>query len=194
MKKRVWKKIGIGLLCLVLLGGCGMKGSRASAPKDDSKVAKEEFELFPEFKTKDVEGNEVTEAIFKEKDLTMVNFWGSTCGPCLDELDELQEISENLPETIGIVGILVDVPLGYEAGEERVKTALKEAGVEYSNLFPDEALTDFSDRVSLTPYTIFVDKEGHIVGDVVKGARIKKYIDEIEELVEGFHYQKKEEK
>lgn len=190
MRKRSKKKIEIGLLCLLLLGGCGVRGNRVSAPKDDSKVAKEELELFPEFITKDVDGNEVTETIFQEKDLTMVNFWGSTCGPCLEELDELQEISENLPENIGVVGILVDVPNGYLAGEERVKEALTEAGVKYKNLFLDEALTDFSDRVSLTPYTIFVDKDGHIVGDVVKGARIKKYIEEMENLVEGFQYKK----
>lgn len=164
------------LLCSFMLSACGGMGGLS---KD---------EVFKEFKTVDLSGNEVSEAIFSEKEITMVNFWGSTCGPCLDELDELQEIHQKLPENVGLVGILVDVPAGYEKGVERANEALLRAGAEYQNILPDDALLEYTNGLSLTPYTIFVDKDRNIVGKRIKGADPTAFVEELESLVPGLKW------
>lgn len=164
------KKLLLFLILSLFLTACSSAG-----------VAKEES--FTSFKTVDLEGEEVTDSLFSEKDVTMVNFWGSTCGPCLGELDELSELHKRLPENVNLIGVLVDVPVGYEDGIKRSKTALAEAEASYQNLLLDEKLKEFTDGISLTPYTIFVNKEGKIVGKRIKGANVSGFISELEELV-----------
>ena len=41
------------------------------------------------FSTTDLEGNTVTNDIFSQADLTVVNFWGTFCNPCINEMPEL---------------------------------------------------------------------------------------------------------
>lgn len=137
---------------------------------------------FSAFKTVDLAGNEVTESIFSEKDITMVHFWGSTCGPCLDELPELQEIYAKLPENVGMIGVLADVPIGYDTGVERAKIALADAESTYQNLLLDDVLAEYASSLSFTPFTIFVDKDGKILSSV-KGAAKLGYMDKFNELV-----------
>ena len=64
--------------------------SKASSTMKEEKTAsagkEEKKEKFPEFKTTDTNGNEVTEKIFADKDITMVNVWGTFCGPCINEM------------------------------------------------------------------------------------------------------------
>lgn len=158
------KRLIVGLFLLsILLTACGK-----------SKFA--DGESFSAFNTINLDGKEVTEEIFSKKEVTMVHFWGSTCGPCLDELPELQEIYAKLPENVGMIGVLADVPIGYEAGVTRAKTALEGAEANFQNLLLDEALTEYSSSLSFTPFTVFVDREGKIVGNV-KGAAKLGYID-----------------
>ena len=83
------------LLAIGLLTGC-QKGAET---KEEKK------EKFPEFKTTDSNGNEVTEKIFADKDITMVNVWGTFCGPCINEMPELQKIYESLPKNANLIGI-----------------------------------------------------------------------------------------
>ena len=62
------------------------EGSTASAGTEAGK------EKFPSFETTDTKGNKVTEKIFADKEITMVNVWGTFCGPCINEMPELQKI------------------------------------------------------------------------------------------------------
>ena len=90
--------------------------SKASSTMKEEKTAsagkEEKKEKFPEFKTTDTNGNEVTEKIFSDKDITMVNVWGTFCGPCINEMPELQKIYESLPKNANLIGIAADVPEG----------------------------------------------------------------------------------
>lgn len=137
---------------------------------------------FSTFQTVDLEGNEVSEKIFSEKELTMVHFWGSTCGPCLDELSELQKMYEKLPDNVNMIGILADVPKGYEEGIERAKTALEEHKSTYQNLLLDDTLTEYASSLGFTPFTVFVDSDGKIL-DHVKGAAKSGYIEHFNRLM-----------
>lgn len=63
----------------------------------------------PAFKAKDLDGNEVTDSIFKEKDLTVVNIWGTFCTPCVEEMPELGEWAKEMPDNVQIVGLVCDI-------------------------------------------------------------------------------------
>ena len=155
----------------------------ASAAPEDSK------EKFPEFKTTDTNGNEVTEKIFADKDITMVNVWGTFCGPCINEMPELQKIYESLPENANLIGIVADVPEGMKDGVDNAKYIEGQTGVKYTNLTLSDSLAPFAQRFYAVPSTIFVDKEGNIIGDLVMGADIDAYVRNLQQVLTDWKYE-----
>lgn len=61
------------------------------------------------FSTTDLEGNTVTNDIFSQADLTVVNFWGTFCNPCINEMPELAKWNEEMPDNVQMLGTIVDV-------------------------------------------------------------------------------------
>ena len=41
------------------------------------------------FSAKDIDGKNVSEAVFADSKITMVNVWGTFCGPCIREMPDL---------------------------------------------------------------------------------------------------------
>ena len=73
----------------------------ADVPEDaaaEEKADAEPVMLFGHFDAKTLDGEEVTEEIFANADLTMVNIWGTFCGPCIEEMPYLGEISREYEE------------------------------------------------------------------------------------------------
>ncbi len=172
----------------------GSSSSTASAGTSASNgttsaVEEKEAEKFPAFKSVDIAGNEITEAVFAENDITMVNIWGTFCGPCIKEMPELQDIYSKLPENANLVGIVVDVTAGAEAGVNTANTILENNGVKFTNILLDESMMVFMQRFSLIPTTIFVDREGNIVGETIIGAMPESYVAQLESLLEGWKYE-----
>ena len=111
--------------------------SSASSAKEGSTASagtETETEKFPAFETTDTKGNKVTEKIFADKDITMVNVWGTFCGPCINEMPELQKIYERLPKNANLIGIVADVPEGMKDGVDNANYIEKQTGVKYTNL------------------------------------------------------------
>lgn len=139
---------------------------------------------FPAFETVDLDGNPVTNEIFSGKDLTMVNIWGTFCGPCLSEMPELERLSQEFPENVQIIGLVLDVGTIMNTKQiDSTKQVLMEAGVTFPNLVTKAP--DFSDFVSQlvgVPTTVFVDRDGNIVGKPIIGAKVKAY----EKFVEDY--------
>ena len=73
-------------------------------PAQDQKEAR-----FPSFSTENLKGDIVTEQVFAGKSVTMINIWGTYCGPCINEMPALQELNSQLPDSAQILGIIVDV-------------------------------------------------------------------------------------
>ena len=145
-----------------------------------------EGEMFPTFATKDMQGNDVTNDIFADKDLTIVNFWAITCGPCISELPELGEWARELPENVQIIGVLTDVTAGDAKKAAKVENIMSKAKAEFINLGADEVLYDyFSRRITGTPTTVLVNSCGEIVGDAIVGAYIEKYKEAVEAYLNG---------
>ncbi len=136
------------------------------------------------FETVDLKGNPVSsEEIFSENKITMVNLWGTYCGPCIREMPDLEVLSGRLKEKgCAVIGVILDVPdvndsemTGY------AEEIISRTGVTYRNLLPWESIMEDL-PCEFIPTTFFIDSEGHIVGEAAVGAR---GADEYEALIDA---------
>ena len=196
MKKRM-KKISAlclaGMLCLGLWACSSSEdsSSEGSSSSDSSGTTKQEssengFPVnMPEFSTTDMDGNKVTNNIFADYDLTVVNFWATYCNPCIDELPELAEWKKELPDNVNLIGLLVDVD---EKGSDQYKLAekiIKETGADYQHLLATEEFDDLISELVGVPTTFFVDSTGKIIGEPFAGADVDAYKQTVEDYLNG---------
>lgn len=168
------------ILAAVLMSGCGEKEPAESTPvqsgQENPDTSSQEEEAVPVvFEAMDLEGNEVSSDVFSETKLTMINVWGTFCGPCLREMPDLGELAgEYEPEEFRLIGIISDVQEGDT--EEKISLAeslIEETGADFTHLLLNESLyLGLLTGVSGVPTTFFVDENG-IVVYVVQGAKDK---------------------
>ena len=196
MKKRM-KKISIfcltGMLAFGLWACSSSKdgSSEGSSSSDSSGTTKQETSEngvtvnMPEFSTTDMDGNKVTNDIFADYDLTVVNFWATYCNPCIDELPELAEWKKELPDNVNLIGLLVNVD---EKGSDQYKLAekiIKETGADYQHLIATEEFDDLISDLVGVPTTFFVDSTGKIIGEPFAGADVDAYKQTVEDYLNG---------
>ena len=117
------------------------------------------------FLTKDFDGNGWDETCFFENKVTMINLWAYWCGPCVSEMPDLERISKDYADKgLQVIGI----SMKDEEAENR--ETLKELGITYPNLFYTEDFDVYMDT-GYYPTTIFVDSEGHVLGNACIGSR-----------------------
>ena len=144
---------------------------------------------FDSFVMNDFDGNEYTEDVFKGHKVTMINIWGTFCGPCIREMPELEEISEMYDEKdLKLIGLPGDLrgPDGV-VDEDQVAKALDiidKTGAKYTMLIPSmEIEAGVISSVRFYPTTIFVDENGEHL-KFVEGANSKEgWVEIIEELL-----------
>lgn len=144
-------------------------------------------DLFKDFTLQDLEGNEVTEEILSDCEVTMLNVWGTFCGPCLSEMPELGELNreyQEAGESFQVVGLVMDAFRQEEDGSivadgemvEKAKELAETTGADYLHIVPTG---DFlyslaaSGETQAVPVTIFLDREGNIIDRPIAGARKK---------------------
>ena len=129
---------------------------------------------FPAFTTTDLAGNTVTEAIFASKDLTVVNVWGTFCGPCIDEMDELAAWSASMPENVQLIGLVSDLYSPDDTDTLEMAQAICEAtgATNYPSLVSSMDFAPLLNSLVGVPTTFFVDSTGAIVGDPIVGANV----------------------
>lgn len=153
MKKLI--SILLAAVCMFAFTACGNGEIKATV------------EPFPEFEGEDFAGNAVNNDIFKDYNVTIVNFWSNGCGSCIAEMPELEEYYQTLKERkINLIGIAVS---GGDSPEERATAdeILKEKKVTYPNIIPDvegSFYKDFIGDLTGYPVTYLVDSEGNMVG------------------------------
>lgn len=138
----------------------------------------------PEFHSYDLAGNEVDSSIFANADITVVNIWGTFCGPCVEEMPELAAWDEELPDNVQIVGIVGDVFSQDAAEYKDALDIVSSTGVKYTNIIASGELKDYMKNVSAYPTTLFVDKEGKFVHNPFVGADVGGYKDVVKSLTE----------
>ncbi|MCI8274334.1 MAG: TlpA family protein disulfide reductase [Lachnospiraceae bacterium] len=174
----VWA-LGVTFLCGIAVSGCGKGQTDLESPK----IEETEAETAPEnqedrkqeervglgtFTAITVDGQTVTQEDIAKKDATLLNFWATYCGPCIEELPEIARLAESLPENVQIMTVCLDAGTDTDAAEK----ILAEAGFEGMTLVSgDGGLAEVVGGIMYTPTTIVVDAEGYIVGDAVIGGQ-----------------------
>lgn len=125
-----------------------------------------EANLFPAFELKNLDEETLTEVMFSEHELTLVNIWGTTCASCIREMPELEKLQNNYKdEGLKVVGIIADG--NYLAGGEIVNALL----LTYEHIIPDEDFAlGYLSQFQFVPTTLFVNSDGEIIGDPMVGA------------------------
>lgn len=134
-----------------------------------------DYGTMPEFSVVDIEGNTVTDDIFSQAELTVVNFWATYCNPCINELPDLGMWSESMDENLQIIGVLVDVKSLDSDEYTNAQTIVEETGAHYPHLVADEQFDDIISQIVGVPTTFFVDRDGNIVGEPILGADVDGY-------------------
>ena len=153
-----------------------------SKKADESKAAdsKKEDVSFPEFSAKTVEGEEISNDVFKDSKLTVVNVWGSWCGPCVQEIPELQKLSENMKDkNVNVIGIAQDAGSNFQA----VKEVLDKSKVTYQNIIPSGPTEDFVMSLQAFPTTFFVDSQGKIVYAIQGSKNLEGFTQIVDDLL-----------
>ena len=152
-------------------------GSDTSNPPDDGSMQK-----FPAFEGKDLDGNAVkSDELFSGNAVTVVNFWFTTCNPCVGELSELDALNKELAKKGGFT---LD---GDEAAISEAKDVLAKKGVTYQNVYfaSDGEAGKFTTNIFAYPTTYVVDRNGNIVGDPIVGAITeKKQAETLQKLID----------
>ena len=159
-------------------------GSDTSTPPDDGSMQK-----FPAFEGKDLDGNTVkSDELFSANAVTVVNFWFTTCNPCVGELGELDALNKELAEKGGsLIGVNTFTLDGDEAAISEAKDVLAKKGATYQNVYfdSDGEAGKFTTNIFAYPTTYVVDRSGNIVGEPIVGAITeKKQAETLQKLIE----------
>ena len=159
-------------------------GSDTSTPPDDGSMQK-----FPAFEGKDLDGNPVkSDELFSANAVTVVNFWFTTCNPCVGELAELDALNKELAEKGGsLIGVNTFTLDGDEAAISEAKDVLAKKGATYQNVYfdSDGEAGKFTTNIFAYPTTYVVDRSGNIVGEPIVGALTeKKQAETLQKLID----------
>ena len=132
------------------------------------------------FSSEDLDGNKISSDIYSNNKITMINIWGTFCGPCIREMPELAELSEEYKSKgVQIIGIPIDIIDNWgrldSATKSTALTIIDQTGVKYQNIVPKiEMFQTFLRGVQAVPTTFFIDKNGKLLGSSYLGSRSKK--------------------
>ena len=137
-----------------------------------------DVQKFPSFEGKDLDGNEVkSDELFSANAVTVVNFWFTTCSPCVGELGELDALNKELADKGGaLIGVNAFTLDGDETAISDAKDVLAKKGATYQNVYFDSSSPAgaFTANIFAFPTTYVIDRNGNIVGEPIVGAITEK--------------------
>ena len=152
----------------------GSTGHKTDSGSTGSKTDDSSLPKFPAFEGKDLDGNTVKSSdLFSGNAVTVVNFWFTTCGPCVGELGDLDALNKELSGKGGaLIGINAFTLDGNEAAISDAKDVLTQSGATYQNVYFDSGSEagKFVESIYAYPTTYVVNRSGRIVGDPIVGA------------------------
>ena len=174
------------LLMAAGLAACSGGSDGDSSGSEESSATPSATKTISEFTTVDLDGNEVTQSVFTDAKITMINFWGTYCNPCIKEMPEIQKISKKYEGDAQIIGVPIDVDFS-DKDSAAYKNALKYlewAEADFLNIQLSGGLAEYAQTMEYVPTTIFVDSEGNLIGEPVIGPMTEEYKQRIEEYLE----------
>lgn len=179
MKNRAKMILALGMslaLAAAIMGCSGEKepsGAGAGVDVDvqeDGGTQPEESGLgtLQSFEAGTLDGGTFTQEDIAAKDVTIVNFWSLTCGPCIEEMPDIAEFAKTLPDNVQLITVCLDG----SSNTENAKGILQEAGFEGVTLISGTGdIQKVCGNIQYTPTTIVVDKDGNIIGEEIIGKR-----------------------
>ena len=152
----------------------GSTGNIPDSGSTGNKTVDSSLPKFPAFEGKDLDGNTIKSSdLFSGNAVTVVNFWFTTCGPCVGELGDLDALNKDLSGKGGaLIGINAFTLDGNEAAISEAKDVLTQSGATYQNVYFDSGSEagKFVESIYAYPTTYVVNRSGRIVGDPIVGA------------------------
>ncbi|MDE7232774.1 MAG: TlpA family protein disulfide reductase [Lachnospiraceae bacterium] len=207
MRKAYCKFFFIVILLAALLAGCGeenrvdtakggnntgdssvQEAAEASIQEEASMQKEESRTSQISFTCQDMDGNVVSEAVFSESKLTMVNVWATYCNPCLREMPSLGELAgEYESREFQIIGIISDVMEGAdEATMDNAAALIEATGASYTHLLLNESVYyALLTEVTAVPTTFFVNENGEVVDTVIGAMEKTAWEDKINALLQN---------
>lgn len=168
------------ILALGVLAGCG-GGNTPEPPADtaqpentaqsedaaqDGQDAGTSLGTLASFTAGTLDGGTFTQDDIMAKDVTVINFWALSCGPCIVEMPDLAEFAGALPDNVQLVTVCLDG----NGNEDTAREVLEKAGFDGVTLISGSGdLLDLSRSLMYTPTTVFVDGEGMVADAVIGG-------------------------
>ncbi|MDU7151990.1 MAG: TlpA disulfide reductase family protein [Peptoniphilus grossensis] len=191
--KKLFKILILFALALTLFA-CGKKNNPVETNKVDEneKTTANAMELSDmpidnfDFQTMDImDGNVIkSEEFYKEKPLTLVNVWGTFCGPCKEEMPDLGKLYEDYKDKVNFLGVVVDTNVSMDTNVEEAQQIIKDSGVNYKNIMPNPTTEDTLVNITAMPTTFFVNSDGKVLGGFVGKADKDSLAATIDKLLE----------
>ncbi len=189
------------LLCMTLLicvitcvpAGCGASPVPSAANEQETPAPEEIDDGDPgaamlSFNTQDLDGNTVSEEIFTEKALTVVNVWGTYCGPCIGEMPELGAWAASMDDRVQLIGLVADINGVQDTQhQELARMIMQVSDAHFVNLIPNEEFYGLLTGLIGVPTTFFVDSTGAFVGDPIIGANVGAYREFVENYLSSLN-------
>lgn len=119
------------------------------------------------FSAMTIDGSTFTDADVAAKDVTVINFWQTTCPPCIEELPTIQALAQRLPGNVQILTMCFDGSGKREAAQK----VLDKAGWTGTTLVSaSDGLLGLARTVEYTPTTVFLASDGTLVWGSIVGS------------------------
>ncbi len=173
-KSMTWLLCAVLAVCLLGAGCSGGAPASQDAPAqsqdsgDTAAGTAAELGSLQSFSAGTLDGGTFTQEDIQAKDITLLNFWALTCGPCIAEMPDLAAFAAALPDNVQVVTVCLDG----SGNEETARDVLSEAGFEGITLISgDGDLAALCGNLMYTPTTVLADGEGNLVGDAIIGGQ-----------------------
>ena len=151
--------------------------------KDDKDMTMEETDptkmadkkMLPNFTAKDQDGNPFTNEDIAKNDATVINLWFTGCSACIEEMDEVNDLADELKKEDGVDFVSMCTDVNYdESTKEAYERIIKDKKPTYKALAVDYEgdMKEYLEGIFVYPTTIVVDKNGNIIGDPIEGTLV----------------------
>lgn len=170
--KKISTLIILGLCSLSILTGCGSSNASGSSENSSENVSdtgkhNTSYGNLADFSCETLDGKTFTSDDLAGKDLTILNFWQTSCGPCVAEMPELESFRQTLPDNVQLILISLDNPAHIESVKDIVESKNYTGTVA---MLGDGDMQKLSRHILYTPTTLFFDKDGLELGSDIVGS------------------------
>ena len=126
-----------------------------------------QFHALSSFTAQTLDGGVFTPENLAEKDITIMYVWTTFCGFCVDEMPELKEFAESLPENVQLITYCGDGSIS----QELAKKILDENGIDLVTIISgDGDFRKLDYELMYTPTAVFFNSKGEVVEEFLIGA------------------------